>query len=278
MPILGIIRKNYVQRLKDKSIDSAERDVVSLMAFGLGLSLADILLNQDKLISDTELSKLDDLINRRAAFEPVSKIIQKRFFWESTFYVDRQVLDPRPETELLIETVLENFDKSKNILDLGTGSGCIAISLALALSQVRIVGSDVSISALRIARQNAKLNNAQVNFICSDWFEDIVEKFDIIVSNPPYIKQDEFFNLPNDVKHFDPTIALVGGADGLDCYRKIAFSISLFLNDGGKGFFEIGLGQRNQVSSLFEAHGLSVFDVKNDLNGVERVVCVKKDA
>ena len=278
MPILGIIRKNYVQRLKDKSIDSAERDVVSLMAFGLGLSLADILLHQDKLISDTELSKLDDLINRRAAFEPVSKIIQKRFFWESTFYVDRQVLDPRPETELLIETVLENFDKSKNILDLGTGSGCIAISLALALSQVRIVGSDVSISALRIARQNAKLNNAQVNFICSDWFEDIVEKFVIIVSNPPYIKQDEFFNLPNDVKHFDPTIALVGGADGLDCYRKIAFSISLFLNDGGKGFFEIGLGQRNQVSSLFEAHGLSVFDVKNDLNGVERVVCVKKDA
>ena len=278
MASIGIIRKNYVQKLKDKSIDSAERDVVSLIAFGLGLSSADVLLHQNKLVSDTELSKLDDLINRRAAFEPVSKIIQKRFFWDSTFYVNRQVLDPRPETELLVETVLENFGKSKNILELGTGSGCIAISLALALHQVRIIGCDVSKSALCIARQNAKLNNAKVNFIYSDWFENIVGKFDIIVSNPPYIKQDEFLNLPNDVKCFDPKIALVGGADGLDCYRKIAFSISLYLNDGGKGFFEIGLGQRNQVISLFEEHGLSVFDVQNDLNGVERVVCVKKDA
>ena len=278
MPLLRSTLKNYIQKLKATSIRTAERDALTLLAFGLDLSTTDVLLNQDKFISDKDLLKLNELINRRAMHEPVSKILKKRLFWDSIFYIDKTVLDPRPETELLVQSVIENLGQSNHILDLGTGSGCIAISLASTFNQVRVIGSDISNSALKIAKKNAKLNNAKVTFIQSDWFKNIDIKFDIIVSNPPYISQDDFLNLPDDVRNFDPKVALFGGADGLDCYRKIAFSISPYLNTGGRGFFEIGLGQKTDVVSLFQACGLSIFDIKYDLNGVERVVCVKKDA
>ncbi|MDG2474437.1 MAG: peptide chain release factor N(5)-glutamine methyltransferase [Paracoccaceae bacterium] len=278
MNLLGHVLRSFTQELKDKTNMCAQRDAMLLLCFGLDLSMNEVYLDQNRTISKTELIKLKKLLERRVNFEPIAKIIGKKQFWDSSFYVDKTVLDPRPETELLIESVLSNLGSNKTILDLGTGSGCIAISLALALSDVKITGSDISEEALIVARKNSKTHQVKTCFIKSNWFRNISKKYDIIVSNPPYISDDEFFQLPRDVKNYEPRIALLGGPDGLTCYRDIAHSISSHLTDQGVGYFEIGQGQRCDVLEIFSWYGLSAVDVKKDLNGIDRVVCVKKDA
>ena len=177
-----------------------------------------------------------------------------------------------------MEDVLENTENVKTILDLGTGSGCIAISLALELSEVVVVGSDISDKAIDVARFNSKKNNAKVTFVKSDWFKNITTRYDIIVSNPPYVSEGELASLPDEVKNYDPKVALNGGKDGLNGYRKIAESLNSHLNIGGLGIFEIGFGQVTDVRNIFSKFGFSVHRIKCDLNGIERVICVKKDA
>lgn len=270
--------RNYINFLRTKEIGTAERDALMLICHALNLKTTEFYLHQNKELSEDELRKIQELINRRALYEPVSKIIGQKLFFDSSFYVNASVLDPRPETEMLVSVVLKNIGRAKTLLDLGTGSGCVAISVALSATLVNVVGSDISAEALVVARQNAERNSVEVNFILSDWFNEIVEKYDVIVSNPPYVRDNDFFSLSEDVKGYDPKLALVGGVDGLNCYRKIALSLSSHLNKTGMGFFEIGAGQRNDVIQIFTAHGLLVSDVYKDLSGVDRVLCVKKDA
>jgi release factor glutamine methyltransferase len=253
-------------------------DVLLLFNFALDTTSDQYIFADDRQISKFELKRIKTLIDRRARHEPVAKIIGKKLFWDYSFYVDVNVLDPRPETEVLVQAVLNNAGAARTILDLGTGSGCVAISLALMLKQVSVSASDISEKALLIARRNAEENGAKVNFVISDWFSSFSKRFDIIVSNPPYISSSDFTKLPNDVRSYDPELALIGGRDGLDCYRKIAQSLSPYLSDDGLAFFEIGFGQKQGVTNIFSQEGLSVVNVWNDINNVERVICVKKDA
>ena len=270
--------RQHIKKIQGECSDFTEREAVALFSFGLGLPITDICLYENREISYREQTNISDLMRRRFLGEPTSKIVGKKLFWNSSFYVDETVLDPRPDSETLIETVLNNCSNCETILDLGTGSGCIAISLALELRKVKVMGSDISEGALIIARKNSKSNKAGVSFVRSNWFESISKKFDIIVCNPPYIKVKELTALPQAVRNYDPWTALDGGEDGLKCYRTIASSILLFLNEGGIGIFEIGVGQKNAVIKIFSRYGLSCFDVNQDLNGLDRVVCVKKDA
>ena len=270
--------RQYISLLKDYGFETAEMDVMLLLNFALDITSDQYILAEDRHIDEFELKKIKSLIDRRALHEPVAKIVGKKLFWNHSFYVDKNVLDPRPETEVLVQAVLKNAGEARTVLDLGTGTGCIAISLALMLKQVNIFASDISEKALLIARRNARENGAIVNFVISDWFSSFSKKFDIIVSNPPYISSDDFTKLPIDVKSYDPKLALVGGTDGLDCYRKIAKSLLFYLSDDGLAFFEIGLGQKQSLTSIFSQESLSVVNVWNDINGLERVICVKKDA
>jgi release factor glutamine methyltransferase len=270
--------RQYISLLKDNGVESSEMDVLLLFNFALDTTSDQYIFAEDRQISKFELERIKTLIDRRARHEPVAKIIGKKLFWDYSFYVDVNVLDPRPETEVLVQAVLNNVGAARTILDLGTGSGCIAISLALMLKQVSVSASDISEKALLIARQNAEENGAMVSFVISDWFSSFSKRFDIIVSNPPYISSSDFTKLPNDVRSYDPKLALVGGRDGLDCYRKIAQSLSLHLNNDGLAFFEIGFGQKQGVTKIFSQEGFSVVNVWNDINSLERVICVKKDA
>ena len=270
--------RQYISLLKDNGVESSEMDVLLLFNFALGTTSDQYIFAEDRQIGEFELKRIKTLIDRRARHEPVAKIIGKKLFWDYSFFVDENVLDPRPETEVLVQAVVNNAGAARTILDLGTGSGCVAISLALMLKQASISASDISEKALLIAKRNAEENSAKVNFVISDWFSSFSKRFDIIVSNPPYISSSDFTKLPNDVRSYDPKLALVGGRDGLDCYRKIAQSLSLYLSDDGLAFFEIGFGQKQGVTNIFSQEGLSVVNVWNDINNVERVICVKKDA
>ena len=270
--------RQYISLLKDNGVESSEMDVLLLFNFALDTTSDQYIFADDRQISKFELKRIKTLIDRRARHEPVAKIIGKKLFWDYSFYVDVNVLDPRPETEVLVQAVLNNAGAARTILDLGTGSGCVAISLALMLKQVSVSASDISEKALLVARRNAEENGAMVSFVISDWFSSFSKRFDIIVSNPPYISSSDFKKLPNDVRSYDPKLALVGGRDGLDCYRKIAQSLSLHLNNDGLAFFEIGFGQKQCVTNIFSQEGLSVVNVWNDINRLERVICVKKDA
>ena len=275
---LKTVFRQYISLLKDNGVENSGMDVMLLFNFALGTTSDQYIFDDDRPISECELKRIKSLIDRRARHEPVSKIIGKKLFWDYSFYVDVNVLDPRPETELLVQAVLNNAGAARTILDLGTGSGCVAISLALMLKQVSVSASDISKKALLIARRNAAENGAKVNFVISDWFSSFSKRFDIIVSNPPYISSSDFTRLPNNVRSYDPKLALVGGRDGLDCYRKIAQSLLLYLSDDGLAFFEIGFGQKQGVTNIFSQEGLSVVNVWNDINRLERVICVKKDA
>ena len=264
--------------LKSYGIETAELDAMLILSFGLGFPDNQYSLNQDRLISSCELKKISKLIQRRTKYEPVAKIIGNKPFWNSSFYVDEDVLDPRPETEVLVQSVLSKVNNARNILDLGTGSGCIAISLALLLKQVSVVGCDISEKALAVARKNAVANDVEVDFILSDWFESLSDKFDIIVSNPPYISTVDFSKLPFDVKTYDPKLALLGGVDGLECYREIFKLLPDHMTNEGLAFFEIGFGQRKGILKILCKSGLSLVNIWKDLNGIDRVICVKKDA
>ena len=272
------IVKKQTEKLRIMGLYNPEKDARSLICAALNLDPLDYLLCTNKNLSDSEMSKIGSFIDRRLKFEPVSKIIGKRYFWDLEIFVDSNVLDPRPESEILIEKVLKNTSNQRSILDLGTGSGCLAIVLSSKLDQSEIDGIDISKEALKVARKNANKNNVQVNFFQSNWFSNIYKKYDIIVSNPPYISKSEFVKLPRAVKCFDPEIALYGGEDGLGSYRIIARSIVSYLNDKGLAFFEIGQGQSNAVIKIFENQGLSLVKVWKDLDQNNRIICVKKDA
>ena len=270
--------RDCIKTLDENNTNSSKVDSIILLGFVLNLKSNEITQNLDRMISDVDKKKLDHFLDRWIANEPVSKIIGRRLFWNATFFVNHQVLDPRPETEVLIEGVISNIKNRKTILDLGTGSGCLAVCLSLALKNVVVTASDISEEALSIAKKNAKKNMAKVSFIKSDWFENIRGRYDVIISNPPYINDNDFNKLSETVKRYDPKIALYGGSDGLVCYRAIAENMMDYLDKDGLGFFEIGLGQKLDVIDIFLTAGFVVFDVKQDFNGIDRVVCVKKDA
>ena len=247
--------------------------------------LARYIFNNKKLIDLEDISGdiydisvLKFAIRRRIQKEPISQIIGLRKFWNSNFYIDETVLDPRPESELIVEKVLELSDTNLSLIDLGTGSGCLAISIALERPNFKIFASDISPNALKIAEINSRYHKTPITFIKSDWFSEINNTFDIIIANPPYISENEYKSLPISIRRFEPKIALTAGINGLDCFKKIIMEFHKYLKPNGIIFMEIGYSQKRIIEELFIKYGYENINFFNDLSGKARVVCVKKDA
>lgn len=253
-------------------------DVEILLQKVLNVDRLYILLNLEKSISDDEEKLFYEFINERLNNRPIAYIVGNREFMGLDFYVQEGVLIPRPDTEVLVEEVIE-LGKNKgtiNILDIGTGSGAITVSLAKYLDNAKVTSIDISDIALEIGKKNAINNDVdhRVNFIKSDLFTNLDKdmKFDIIVSNPPYIKREVIETLDKQVKDFEPYNALEGGIDGLDFYRSITKGAKNFLKKGGILAYEVGHDQSQDVSKLMERDGYTNIYTKKDLQQIDRVV------
>ena len=263
-----------------QGLENPALDARLLIAHALGLSQEEYLLRQDDEISGDDQRKIDALVAQRLQSKPVAKIIGRKEFYGRGFLTNEHTLDPRPDTETLIDAVLKKVsrDASLRILDLGTGTGCLLLTLLSELQQAHGVAVDVSEQALTVARENAARLHvaARAEFLHSDWFNKVSGTFDVIVSNPPYIPSAEIAHLADDVKRYDPMGALDGGADGLDPYRLIATRAPDFLVPGGLLAVEGGIGQAADISVLLENQGFQGIEVLNDLACIGRVVLANR--
>ncbi len=253
-----------------------------------GLSRENFLLNQNGWLTPDETTKIKQFLDRRLANEPISRIAGKREFWGHEFIISPFVLDPRPDTETLVETVLNilqaegRMSERLRILDLGTGSGCILLSLLAELPNAWGVGTDISFEAISVATKNAFSLGVfeRSAFICTNWCEAISGQFDLIVSNPPYIKREDIAGLRPEVRCYDPMIALDGGMDGFDAYRHIARASASLAKTGAWIVVEAGLGQADDIIKVFCDSGcVSVYEdtlMCQDLTGINRVVAIKR--
>ncbi len=280
--IVADLIKEAQNKFREADIETFELDAKILIAHLLGLSQPEkIIFELDKEISQEVYDRFISLVKRRLNFEPIAYIVGYKHFWKQVYKVDKNVLIPRPETEFIIDLVLKRLQNRKNeklrILDLGTGSGCIILSLLNELKNSFGVAVDISDKALDIAKINAdNLQLSQrVKFIKSNWFDALSEreKFDIIVSNPPYIAKDEWQILPKNVKDFEPSIALNDGKDGLESYKIIAQSGKNFLNKGGMIVLEIGYNQKNLVKNIFKNQGYTI-KFYQDLQCIYRIAVI----
>ena len=263
--------------LTDTGIPNANVDARVLLAHAMGCEPSRLILMEDDDVHPDVFRTFDGYLASREKFQPVSQIIGGREFWGRWFSVTPDVLDPRPETESLIETALQH-GPFQRILDLGTGSGILAVTLAAEWSDARAIAIDISSEAIAIASKNAAAHDVadRVNFIVSNWFDAVAGQFDLIVSNPPYIAAAEMGELSPDVRNWEPFLATTPGGDGLESYRIIASKLDQFLADDGVALFEIGYTQGVDVVEIFGAAGFANVTVSQDLGGRDRVVTVKK--
>lgn len=262
--------------LEQAGVPGAERDATRLLAQALGLETASLRAHISDPIDAEAQSAFRDMVAQRATRKPVAQILGYRDFWEHRFKVTPDVLDPRPDTETLVERALS--EPFSNVLDLGTGSGCILTSLVAARPEATGLGTDVSEKALAVANQNAHDIGVagRVRFSVSDWFDAVEGRFDLIVSNPPYIALSEMAGLDPDVRNHEPSGALTDGADGLSNYKTIAAQAPANLLPEGRVLVEIGSTQGAAVKEIFTKAGWNEVRVQSDLNGRDRVVSARK--
>lgn len=261
--------------LKNGGADE-KSDAEWIVCNATGLKRSELEKNKT-IVQPTHVKKAMETAKERASGRPLWYIIGDTDFYGYTIKVDERVLIPRPETEELVAFSAENIKSDDKVLDLCTGSGAIAIALKLKTGAT-VTASDVSDGALELAVENAAQNKADITFVKSDMFEDITDSFDIIVSNPPYIPTQDISGLEKSVKDYEPTLALDGGADGLDYYRIIANNAANRLNAGGKLFLEVGIGQANAVKELLEQAGFINVEIRKDISGIERMIKAEKTA
>lgn len=265
--------------LKNKNIESPRINAEQLLSYVLKRKRLEIYLSFDKPLSEDEIKMYRELIRRRSTAEPLQYIIGSVEFYGLDIKVTRDVLIPRPETEILVEKIIENVDKElkTNILDIGTGSGNIAVSLAKNLGNSFVTGIDISREALEIAAANSRMNGTEEKVIFKELnildpgfiFE---EKFDIIVSNPPYVSVNEYPELRPELTVYEPRIALTDENDGLNFYRFITANANKYLKNNGRLFFEIGQGQSGPVKKMFEDNHFSDITLYKDYANIERVI------
>ena len=250
-------------------------DARLLLQAASGFSSEEIIAMPEKNLSGTSLERFSNYIRRRLAHEPVSRILGVREFFGRSFQVSPAVLDPRPDTEALIELILERHSNLPlRILDIGTGSGAILISLLAERPAFEGVAVDVSADALHVAKVNGLANgvSGRLHLHLGSWFSGLHGSFDLIVSNPPYIPHGDIAGLEVDVKAYDPHLALDGGADGLFAYRAIAADAGRFLSDKGEIAVEIGAGQQADVVTIFKTYDLTLVAWRKDLGGHVRAL------
>ena len=270
--------------LESKNIETARLDSEVLLAFSLGINRSEIFKDPDRMLSAMETSKYDELIDRRGQFEPVSYIRGKKEFFSIEFNVDERVMVPRPETELLVEKALElieNFEgeKSPDLIDIGTGSGAIPVSLLKNSKSLSFIyASDKSPDALAVAKSNIEKYglSKKVKLFESDLFERIEGSFDLIISNPPYIKTRDIDSLELDVRLFEPRLALDGGEDGLKIISLLIRNGIKFLRENGVMLLEIGKGEADLLKERPEVKKYSEIKFFTDDSRVERVIFLRK--
>ena len=266
--------------LKNKSILSAKLDSEILMAKALGKKREYIILNNDKIIKEQNLKYFKKLVHERATRKPIAYLLNKKFFWKSEFYVNKNTLIPRPDTEIIIEQILK-VTKNKNylrILDIGVGSGCILLSILKEKKNFYGSGIDISKNSLEISKINAKklFVDERVKLYKSDVDKFTQGKYDLIVSNPPYIKRNDLKYLESDVLKFEPKLALDGGLDGLSVIRKVINKTSELLKKNGKFILEIGFNQKSKVIKLLNNKGFYINSSVKDLANNDRCIVSTK--
>ena len=263
--------------LTQAGIDEAELDARYILEYITGLNSAQYFIHSEDIIEKNKAEEFFRLIERRSKRIPLSYVIGTRDFFGLTFKVDENVLIPEQETELLVEEVIKHSE-GKSVLDMCTGSGCIAISIALFGKPSKVAASDISEKALEVARENAKsLKAGEISFIQGDMFENVTDKFDIIVSNPPYIETGEIDELMPEVRDYIPRLALDGDIDGLKFYRIISKEAVKKLNKNGRIFYEIGYNQSRAVASILLENGFTDVKIMKDYSGLDRIVMAKWD-
>ncbi|ACD94753.1 peptide chain release factor N(5)-glutamine methyltransferase [Trichlorobacter lovleyi] len=259
--------------LTEKGVENARREAEWLLCEATGLDRMGLYLNFDKPLQDDELAAYRSMVARRGKREPLQHILGSQEFDGLEFIVTRDVLIPRFDTETLLEEAVRQAPTARTVLDIGTGSGCIAISLFHRLPQAAITAVDLSPDALSIARRNAERNNAQIEFLLGSFFQPVSERrFDLIVSNPPYITSADLADLQPEVRDFEPRLALDGGTDGLDAYRVLAAEAPRYLEPNGWLLLEIGAGQDKDVATLLADAGFDAIVSVPDNAGIIRVV------
>ena len=263
--------------LTQAGIDEAELDARYILEYITGLNSAQYFIHSEDIIEKNKAEEFFRLIERRSKRIPLSYVIGTRDFFGLTFKVDENVLIPEQETELLVEEVIKHSE-GKSVLDMCTGSGCIAISIALFGKPSKVAASDISEKALEVARENAKsLKAGEISFIQGDMFENVTDKFDIIVSNPPYIETGEIDELMPEVRDYIPRLALDGDIDGLKFYRIISKEAVKKINKNGRIFYEIGYNQSRAVASILLENGFTDVKIMKDYSGLDRIVMAKLD-
>lgn len=275
---LGLAWRQVRDRFRAAGLETAELDARLLAQIAFGLDAMALVRREREPASEQGMADLEQFAQRRLAGEPISRIAGRREFWGLEFGLNAATLDPRPETEMLVDEALVFLEarRAGRLLDLGTGTGAIAIAILSAMPQATAIATDVAEEALAMARSNAERHGVKdrISFLKGAWWHAVphTELFDLIVSNPPYIATQEIGTLSTEVRVFDPKLALDGGWDGLEAYRAIASQAIRRLKPGGMMLLEIGSTQGEAVSHVIGRAGFGRIEVLKDLQGLDRVV------
>lgn len=280
------ILNQAVEKLRTEVVDRPRTNAELLLGAVLRVNKIDLYLNRDLILTPQQIEKYNHFIQQRISGRPLQYIIGSTEFFGLEFKVNEYVLIPRPETETLVEIVIERLKShsSPKIIDIGTGSGAIAVSLTKNLKNCSVFATDISTDTLAVAKENAKMNKVenQIEFFQGDLFEplknkNLEEKIDCVVSNPPYVSQEEFDQLPKEVRDYEPVLALKSGLEGMSFHKRIIEGAVDFLKRGGILALEMGLGQARQVAAFLEEFDkFKHIEIKKDLGGIERIVIAAK--
>ncbi len=275
-----------VEKLRSEGVDRPRTNAELLLGAVLNVPKIELYLDRNLILTSQQIEKYSYFIQERISGRPLQYIIGSTEFYGLEFKVNESVLIPRPETETLVEEMIERLKNhpSPKIIDIGTGSGAIAISLAKNLNSAYIFATDISADALNVAKDNARMNKAedQIEFLFGDLFEPLQNrqlegKIDCVVSNPPYLSQEEFDHLPKDVRDYEPVVALKSGQEGISFHKRIIEGAVDFLKRDGILSLEMGLGQARQVAAFLEEFDkFKHVEIKKDLGGIERIVIAIK--
>lgn len=276
MTNLVTLWKNAKIFLEKVGVDSPTIDARILLLDALKIKRTDLLTDPYRKVSKEDQKKLENYLDRRATFEPVAHIVGKKAFWKLEFASDKRALVPRPETEVIVDYIIKNCDDNeKTVLDIGTGTGAIILSLLAERHKWEGVATDISSDALELAQINANMHGLEnrVVFMNTNWVDGIDEQFDIVVSNPPYIPTDIIKMLDEDVRDFDPHLALDGGLDGLDPYHIIFAALPNILKPNGVFAVEFGIDQAKEIMEIAKKQEkLENLKIINDLSDIERII------
>lgn len=279
---VGSIVSEAAASLAKAGCDEARRRARQLIAGALDLSAAELLMRSEHRLDRSQVQQLRNFIARMAAGEPLSRILRRREFWGLDFELSPDTLDPRPDSETIIEAVLARMDRGAplRLLDLGTGSGCLLLALLSELPIATGIGVDISEGAVATAWRNAKSLglNGRSGFFVGDWGYAIAQRFDVVVANPPYIATSALRDLPQEVRLYDPPRALDGGNRGLAAYQHIIGLLPALLAPSAVFVAEIGSGQAADVIALLKGHALACEAIERDLGGIERCIVARYTA